>query len=118
MLGPRSQARYGGIVWCASSKVETNNDRLLYSLPKNHPMQEYKRLETLRQIKEADRRTEEMTARKEEMVNQRRKAALEVNQRPQSRLYIFQSSTQDKLSNTQSSVLGFANYGLDQTRLV
>ncbi|CAN0297337.1 unnamed protein product, partial [Hapterophycus canaliculatus] len=40
-------------------------------------VQEYKRLETLRQIKEADRRTEEMTARKEEMINQRRRAALE-----------------------------------------
>lgn len=39
---------------------------------------EYKRLETLRQIEEADRRTEEMTAKKEEMINQRRKAALEV----------------------------------------
>jgi len=32
----------------------------------------------LRQIKEADRRTEEMATRKEEMINQRRKAALEV----------------------------------------
>ncbi|CAN0548472.1 unnamed protein product, partial [Ectocarpus sp. 12 AP-2014] len=39
--------------------------------------QEYKRLETLRQIKEADRRTEEMATRKEEMINQRRRAALE-----------------------------------------
>lgn len=43
--------------------------------------QEYKRLETLRQIKEADRRTEEMATRKEQMVNQRRKAALEVGMR-------------------------------------
>lgn len=46
--------------------------RLLYV------QQEYKRLETLRQIKEADRRTEEMATRKEEMIAQRRKAALEV----------------------------------------
>lgn len=42
-------------------------------------VQEYKRLETLRQIKEADRRTEEMATRKEEMINQRRRAALEVS---------------------------------------
>lgn len=48
------------------------------SLPTIFSGQEYKRLETLRQIKEADRRTEEMAARKEEMINQRRKAALEV----------------------------------------
>lgn len=41
--------------------------------------QEYKRLETLRQIKEADRRTEEMTQKKEEMIAQRRRAAVEVH---------------------------------------
>lgn len=36
-------------------------------------------METLRQIREADRRTEEMAQKKEEMIAQRRRAALEVH---------------------------------------
>ncbi|CAN0092451.1 unnamed protein product, partial [Discosporangium mesarthrocarpum] len=41
-------------------------------------IQEYKRLETLRQIHEADKRTTEMVKKREAIIQQRRKAALEV----------------------------------------
>ena len=66
-------------MWLLEGIKAADDDRLPCSLfPTFCPRQEYKRLETLRQIKEADRRTEEMVARKEDMINQRRKAALEV----------------------------------------
>lgn len=68
-------------------KIRTSKS---YSLAYCFPVQEYKRLETLRQIKEADRRTEEMATRKEEMINQRRRAALEVSKKP-----LSNSSTHD-----------------------
>ena len=65
-------------MWLLEGIKAADDDRLPCSLfPTFCPRQEYKRLETLRQIKEADRRTEEMVARKEDMINQRRKAALE-----------------------------------------
>lgn len=69
------------------------------------PVQEYKRLETLRQIKEADRRTEEMAARKEEMINQRRRAALEVLSSPGLACYWPGKRTHNKPSSRRTRVL-------------
>ena len=75
-------------------------------------MQEYKRLETLRQIKEADRRTEEMTTRKEEMVAQRRKAATEVCM---SRMKKVQTRTQTRRhANTRTTLASKACGGQDR----
>ncbi|CAM9656544.1 unnamed protein product [Choristocarpus tenellus] len=61
-----------------------------------HRIQEYKRLETLRQIHEADKRTEDMVRRKENIIQQRRKAALEVKMQKETIARIMEEAKRNK----------------------
>ena len=59
--------------------------------------QEYRRLEVLRKLAEADARTSEMTRRRQELIEQRRQAAIEVKQQRDTIANIMEAAKKNKV---------------------